>query len=101
MRALAKQILCNLARTSRPGFSQNVQKFGASRFASTYKAAVVNQFNEPLVLKDMKQRTLKANEVRIGVYCCGINSLDIDMWKGEVEPKPALPFVPGFEVTCI
>ncbi|CAG7835161.1 unnamed protein product [Allacma fusca] len=69
-----------------------------ARFASTFKAAVVTEFGSPLVIKDIKQTTLKANDVRIGVYCCGINSIDVGNISGEIEPKPKLPFVPGYEV---
>ena len=68
------------------------------RHASYFKAARVSQFSQPLIVEDVKQRSLKQDEVRIGIYCCGINSIDVSNCSGELEPKPALPFIPGYEV---
>jgi NADPH2:quinone reductase len=51
-----------------------------------------------LVLRDVNRKPLKTNQVRIGVYCCGINSIDVSNCAGELEPRPALPFIPGYEV---
>lgn len=56
------------------------------------------EFSAPLVISDIKRRPLKPNEVRVGVYCCGINSIDVSNCYGELAPKPPLPFVPGYEV---
>jgi len=64
-----------------------------------YKAAFVKEFNKPLVVEETKRKSLKKDEVRIGVYACGINSVDVSNINGELEPKPTLPFVPGFEVS--
>lgn len=69
------------------------------RFASTYKAALVNEFKQPLVIGEVKRKALKPEEVRIGVYACGINSVDVSNINGELEPKPSLPFIPGYEAT--
>jgi len=74
---------------------------GRVRFASTFKAAIVKDFGKPLTIEAMKQKSLKKGQVRIGVYCCGINTIDKHNVLGEVEPKLILPFVPGFEVYTI
>jgi NADPH:quinone reductase len=37
-------------------------------------------------------------EVRIRVRACGLNFADSLMIKGQYQDRPALPFVPGFEV---
>ena len=68
------------------------------RFASTFRAAVVKDFGKPLVIEPVKSPKLASDEVRISVYCCGINSLDVSNVNGELEPKPKLPFIPGYEV---
>ena len=39
------------------------------------------------------------NDVRISVAACGVNFADILMLQGKYQEKPALPFVPGAEVT--
>ncbi len=68
------------------------------RHASNFKAARVTAFGQPLEIQDVKQPKLKPDEVRIGVYCCGINSIDVSNCSGELEPQPGLPFIPGYEV---
>jgi len=71
-----------------------------SRNGSSYRAAVVKKFGEPLEIQKLDRPKLKPNDVRIDVYCCGINSVDQYNLLGESDPKVDLPFVPGFEVTA-
>jgi len=68
------------------------------RHSSSFRAAVVKEFGKPLVIENQKRPSLKKDQVRIRVYSCGINSYDWHNAAGEVEPRPELPFVPGFEV---
>jgi len=68
------------------------------RHASYFKAARVTEFGKDLVIEEVKQKSLKDDEVRIGIYCCGINSIDVSNCSGELEPVPKLPFTPGYEV---
>lgn len=88
------------SQEQKPILSGRNTKFSNSawRFVSTYKAARIKEFSTPLILEDLKRKPLKPDEVRIGVYCCGINSIDVSNCYGELTPKPSLPFVPGYEV---
>jgi hypothetical protein len=92
-KALLKQVVA---------FKENLRlrSIGSVRFASSnYKAALVKEFGKPLVIEEVKRKSLKKNEVRIGVYCCGINTVDKYNVLGESEPNQlTLPFIPGFEV---
>lgn len=63
-----------------------------------FKAAVLKDFEEKLELKEIKkQKKLKDQEVRIKVHSCAVNVSDVLMCFGKLEPKPKLPFVPGYE----
>ncbi|ODM99367.1 Quinone oxidoreductase-like protein 2 [Orchesella cincta] len=70
----------------------------AVRYASSYKAAVLREAGTPLVIEELERKPLKKGEVRIGIYCCGINS--IDQWNviGGEGNKTKLPLVPGYEI---
>ncbi|OXA64133.1 quinone oxidoreductase-like protein 2 homolog [Folsomia candida] len=68
------------------------------RQASKFRAALLKEFGKPLVIEEQKRPKLKKDQVRLRVYCCGINSVDFHNAAGSIEPKPELPFVPGFEV---
>lgn len=72
--------------------------FANVRYASTYKAAVLKEIGQPLVIEDRPRRTLNKGEARIRVYCCGINSIDQLTVSGDMDPAPQLPVVPGYEV---
>jgi len=68
------------------------------RLASKYKAAVLKEFGKPLEITELERKALKKNEIRVGVYCCGINTVDKHNVFGDKGSKPEVPFVPGFEV---
>lgn len=87
------------------------QIFSSSQFLSSkslvsgscrhFRAAVVKEFGKPLVIEEQKRIKLKKDQIRLRVYCCGINTLDFHNANGTNDPRPSLPFVPGFEViTC-
>ncbi|XP_076039930.1 quinone oxidoreductase-like protein 2 homolog [Oratosquilla oratoria] len=68
------------------------------RWASTYKAAMLKGFGEPLVVTEVKQKKLKEGEVRVAVHSCGVNSSDLLMVENKYDRDMKLPFVPGFEI---
>jgi hypothetical protein len=72
-----------------------------ARYASTYRAAILKEHGEPLIIGELKRQSIKKGQMRIRVYCCGINSVDWHNVAGDIEPKPKLPFVPGFEVILL
>lgn len=58
----------------------------------------MKKVGEPLVVEELARKSLKKGEMRIRVYCCGINSIDQLTVSGELEPTTKLPIVPGYEV---
>ena len=64
---------------------------------STYRAAVVHSFGQPLVLEDVIARPLEAGQVRVRVEACGLCHTDIHAAHGDWPVKPQPPFVPGHE----
>ncbi|XP_030766611.1 quinone oxidoreductase-like protein 2 [Sitophilus oryzae] len=68
----------------------------ATRYASTFKAAVIKEQAQPLEIVEKTQRKLKPTEVRVEVNYCSVNSVDCYKFrKGGGE----LPFVPGYELS--
>lgn len=63
-----------------------------------YRAAVVNQLGQPLIIQSMPFKPLKASEVLISTHAIGINFADILMCKGQYQTKLEPPFVPGMEL---
>ncbi|MGZ2749835.1 NADPH:quinone oxidoreductase family protein [Burkholderia stagnalis] len=51
-----------------------------------------------LALRDVTPSPLAAGEVRVAVHACGVNFADTLIVEGRYQTKPALPFVPGFEI---
>jgi len=64
---------------------------------STYRAAVVHAFDQPLVLEQVAARPLEAGQVRVRVQACGLCHTDIHAAHGDWPIKPQPPFVPGHE----
>ena len=64
---------------------------------STYRAAVVHAFNQPLVLEHVIAEPLDAGQVRVKVEACGLCHTDIHAAHGDWPVKPQPPFVPGHE----
>src|ERR1700710_1106051 len=65
--------------------------------ASTYEAAVVHGFNEPLTVEQVSARPLQGGQVRVKVEACGLCHTDIHAAHGDWPVKPAPPFTPGHE----
>lgn len=62
-----------------------------------YRAAVLKEFCESLIVENYKSEKLRSSEVRVDVYKCGVNASDVLSCQGIYENLPKLPFVPGFE----
>ncbi|MCO5221735.1 MAG: zinc-dependent alcohol dehydrogenase [Thermomicrobiales bacterium] len=66
---------------------------------ATMEAAVVEEFGQPLVLKEVPVPVPGPGEVLIKVSACGVCHTDLHAARGDWPVKPALPFIPGHEAT--
>jgi propanol-preferring alcohol dehydrogenase len=64
---------------------------------TTYRAAVVNEFNAPLTVEQVARRELEAGQVLVKVEACGLCHTDIHAAHGDWPVKPSPPFIPGHE----
>ncbi len=64
---------------------------------TTYRAAVVHEFNGPLTVEQVPRRDLEAGQVRVKVEACGLCHTDIHAAHGDWPIKPSPPIVPGHE----
>src|SRR5580658_10261134 len=69
--------------------------------SETMRAAVVEQFNRPLVIKELPIPTPGAGEILIKTEACGVCHTDLHAANGDWPLKPALPFTPGHEAIGI
>ena len=60
------------------------------------KAAVLEKFNEPLVVKNFPIPRLKEGEVLVKIEAAGVCGSDVHMWEGR-DPRIRLPMIPGHE----
>src|SRR3954464_10937362 len=65
--------------------------------AATYRAAVVHDFAEPLVIEEVAARALEPGQIRVKVVASGLCHTDIHAAHGDWPVKPSPPFVPGHE----
>jgi propanol-preferring alcohol dehydrogenase len=65
--------------------------------AATYRAAVVHQLGEPLVVEHVPRKPLLPGQVRVEVEASGLCHTDIHAAHGDWPVKPTPPFVPGHE----
>jgi len=65
------------------------------------KSLVVNQLGslDDLHVQETPSPTLSDGQVRIKVAACGLNFVDSLLVEGRYQVKPAVPFVPGSEIT--
>lgn len=61
------------------------------------KAAVVQQFDQPLVLEDVPIPVPGPEQVLVRIETCGLCHTDIHAARGEWPVKPSPPFIPGHE----
>jgi alcohol dehydrogenase, propanol-preferring len=64
---------------------------------STYRAAVVHKFHEPLTVDEVPSRELEPGQIRVKVEASGLCHTDIHAANGDWPVKPTPPFVPGHE----
>lgn len=61
------------------------------------QAAQVEQFGQPLVLKELDIPTPGAGQILVKTEACGVCHTDLHAAGGDWPLKPALPFTPGHE----
>jgi propanol-preferring alcohol dehydrogenase len=68
-----------------------------ARVTATYRAAVVHDFAEPLLVEEVPRLPLEPGQIRVRVEATGLCHTDIHAAHGDWPVKPAPPFVPGHE----
>ena len=68
-----------------------------ARGTQTMRAAVVEDFTKPLVLKDVPRPSAGAGEIVVRVETSGLCHTDIHAARGDWPVKPTPPFIPGHE----
>jgi alcohol dehydrogenase, propanol-preferring len=63
----------------------------------TMKAAVVEKFGEPLVVREVPIPTPGPGQVLVEIVATGVCHTDLHAAEGDWPIKPALPFIPGHE----
>ncbi len=61
------------------------------------KAAVVEQFGQPLVLQEWDIPTVGAGQILVKTEACGVCGTDLHAARGDWPLKPKPPFIPGHE----
>ncbi|MFJ7748149.1 alcohol dehydrogenase AdhP [Peribacillus sp. NPDC097295] len=61
------------------------------------KAAVVNEFNQELEIKDVPIPDLEYGEILVKIKACGVCHTDLHAAHGDWPVKPKLPLIPGHE----
>lgn len=61
------------------------------------KAAVVDQFNQQLEIKEVPVPTVEYGEVLVKIKACGVCHTDLHAAHGDWPVKPKLPLIPGHE----
>jgi propanol-preferring alcohol dehydrogenase len=64
---------------------------------STYRAAVVHGFGEPLSIEQVPAPALVPGQIRVKIEACGLCHTDIHAAHGDWPVKPSPPFIPGHE----
>lgn len=63
----------------------------------TMQAAQVEQFGQPLVIRDLEIPTPGPGQILVKIEACGVCHTDLHARNGDWPLKPALPFTPGHE----
>jgi len=61
------------------------------------RAAVVEQFGKPLVLREWDVPSPQAGQILVKTEACGVCHTDLHASRGDWPLKPRLPFIPGHE----
>ena len=67
------------------------------RATTSYRAAVVHDFAEPLRLEQVPRRPLAPGQIRVQIEASGLCHTDIHAAHGDWPVKPSPPFIPGHE----
>jgi propanol-preferring alcohol dehydrogenase len=70
---------------------------GSAATLSTYRAAVVHDFDSPLTIEQVPKPVLDSGQVLVRVEACGLCHTDIHAAHGDWPVKPSPPFIPGHE----
>ena len=65
--------------------------------AEKMKAAVVHEFQKPLVIEEVDIPDVPPGQVLVKVVACGVCHTDLHAAEGDWPVKPVLPFIPGHE----
>ncbi len=65
--------------------------------AGEMRAAVVEQFGQPLVLREWQMPSPGAGQILVKTEACGVCHTDLHAAHGDWPLKPTLPFIPGHE----
>lgn len=86
-------------------FERRIGAYGFQGFLTLYaprdmkrvaRAMVLEEFNKPLVLREIEIPERKQGEVLVRILASGICGSDIDMWEGK-DPRTPLPIILGHE----
>jgi propanol-preferring alcohol dehydrogenase len=65
--------------------------------AKKMQAAVVEQFGNPLVIREWDMPSPGPGQILVKTEACGVCHTDLHAARGDWPVKPALPFIPGHE----
>ncbi len=65
--------------------------------ARQMRAAVVERFGKPLVLREWDIPSVGAGQILVKTEACGVCHTDLHAARGDWPVKPPLPFIPGHE----
>jgi propanol-preferring alcohol dehydrogenase len=74
-----------------------IQHESADACPTTYRAAVVHAFHDPLTIEQVPRPELEPGQIRVKVEASGLCHTDIHAAHGDWPVKPAPPFIPGHE----
>ena len=83
--------------TTSPDTTSSAYPGAPEATSSTYHAAVVHRFHEPLSVDQVPHRELAVGQVRVKVEASGLCHTDIHAAHGDWPVKPSPPFIPGHE----
>jgi len=79
------------------GYSSDQHPGAAPQIPATMRAAIVEEFGKPLVLKDIPVPEPGYGQVLVKVIASGVCHTDIHVRDGDWHVKPTLPIIPGHE----
>ena len=74
---------------------QGAGTVNAKQQVKTMKAAVVNEFNQKLEIKEVPIPELEYGEILVKIKACGVCHTDLHAAHGDWPVKPKLPLIPG------